>query len=390
MFFVDEPYISDFFKQTIRDNNIPVVNTASAKKLNLLAGTNLISEEQAVSMVRESDSHLFYSTSENAIEWIAKNLPFSELPKKIDQFKNKASFRQLTQSMFPDFYYKEIALEDLDSFQIVGLPLPFIIKPNVGFFSMGVHKVTTIDEWQQTIGDIHKEIEHTRGLYPDEVLGSDSFIIEQCIEGDEFAVDAYFNSAGEPVILNILHHTFSSDNDVSDRVYTTSKEIIENNLVEFTDFVGKIGQLTHTKNFPVHIELRRDSQGVILPIEVNPMRFGGWCSTPDLTFAAYGINPYLYYFKQQKPIWPELLSGKEGKLFSVVVLDNSTGKKAEEIASFDFEKLLACFEKPLELRKINYQKYPVFGFVFTETRKDNIEELNTILTSDLSEFISMR
>ncbi|MDO9122409.1 MAG: ATP-grasp domain-containing protein, partial [Anaerolineaceae bacterium] len=225
---------------------------------------------------------------------------------------------------------------------------------------------------------------------PDEVLGSDSFIIEQCIEGDEFAVDAYFNSAGEPVILNILHHTFSSDNDVSDRVYTTSKEIIENNLVEFTDFVGKIGQLTHTKNFPVHIELRRDSQGVILPIEVNPMRFGGWCSTPDLTFAAYGINPYLYYFKQQKPIWPELLSGKEGKLFSVVVLDNSTGKKAEEIASFDFEKLLACFEKPLELRKINYQKYPVFGFVFTETRKDNIEELNTILTSDLSEFISMR
>ncbi|MDP3450182.1 MAG: hypothetical protein Q8R87_06355, partial [Anaerolineaceae bacterium] len=129
MFFVDEPYISDFFKQTIRDNNIPVVNTASAKKLNLLAGTNLISEEQAVNMVRESDSHLFYSTSENAIEWIAKNLPFSELPKKIDQFKNKARFRQLTQSMFPNFYYKEIALEELDSFHIVGLPLPFIIKP---------------------------------------------------------------------------------------------------------------------------------------------------------------------------------------------------------------------------------------------------------------------
>ena len=390
MFFVDEPYKSDFFKQTIRDNNIPVVNTQAAKKLNLLQGTNLISEEQAVNMVRESDSLSFYSTSENSIGWIAQNLAFSELPKRIDQFKNKARFRQLTQSMFPNLFFKEVALEDLETLQINGLPMPFIIKPNVGFFSMGVHKVTTIEEWQQTISAIHAEIELARGLYPDEVLGTGSFIIEQCIEGDEFAVDAYFNSTGEPVILNILHHTFSSDDDVSDRVYTTSKEIIENNLVEFTEFVGKIGQLTHTKNFPVHIELRRDSQGSILPIEVNPMRFGGWCSTPDLAFAAYGINPYLYYFTQQKPNWPALISSKEGKLFSVVVLDNSTGKKADEIVSFDFEKLLACFEKPLELRKIDYKKYPVFAFVFVETRQENFEELSFILNSDLNEFISTR
>ncbi|PKN99203.1 MAG: ATP-grasp domain-containing protein [Chloroflexi bacterium HGW-Chloroflexi-4] len=390
MFFVDEPYISDFFKQTLVDHHIPVVNTASAKKLNLLPGTHLISEEQVVSMMRESDAHLFYSTSENAIGWIAQNLPFSSLPKKLDQFKNKARFRQLTQTMFPNFYYKELSLDDLKSFQIDGLPLPFIIKPNVGFFSMGVHKVSTLDEWQQTVDAIHAEIEHMQGLYPAEVLGTGTFIIEQCIEGDEFAVDAYFDSTGEPVILNILHHTFSSDNDVSDRVYTTSKAIIETNLKEFTEFVGKLGQLTATKNFPVHIELRRDVQGVILPIEVNPMRFGGWCSTPDLAYAAYGLNPYLYYLKQQKPNWAELLHGKEGKLFSVVVLDNSTGKKADEIASFDFEKLLACFEKPLELRKIDYHKYPVFAFLFVETREDNFAELEYILKSDLDEFVTLR
>lgn len=390
MFFVDEPYISELFKQTIQANHIPVVNTASAKKMNLLAGTTLVSEEEAVRMVRESDSHLFYSTSENAIGWIAKNLPFSALPKKIEQFKNKALFRQLTQSMFPDFYFKELTLEALSSFQIEGLPLPFIIKPNVGFFSMGVHKVTSSADWKQTIKAIHAEIDLMKGLYPEEVLGMGSFIIEQCIEGDEFAVDAYFDSAGEPVILNILHHTFSSENDVSDRVYTTSKEIIEQNLEEFTRFVGKIGQLTITANFPVHIELRRDRNGEILPIEVNPMRFGGWCSTPDLAFAAYGLNPYLYYFKQQKPNWPELLRGKEGKLFSVVVLDNSTGKKADEIISFDYEKMLACFEKTLELRKIDYHKYPVFAFVFTETRQESFDELTYILKSDLNEFVSLR
>ena len=388
MFFVDEPYISDFFKQTIRDNQIPVVNTEAAQKLNLLPGTLLISEEQAVKKVRESESHLFYSTSENSIGWIAKNLAFSDLPKKIEQFKNKAKFRELTQSMFPKFFFKEVLIAELESVQIDGFPLPFIIKPNVGFFSMGVHKVTNTKEWEKTIAAIREEIEQMRGLYPDEVLGTGSFIIEQCIDGDEFAVDAYFNSLGEPVILNILHHTFSSESDVSDRVYTTSKEIIENNLGEFTKFVGIIGFLTNTKNFPVHIELRRDKDGIILPIEVNPMRFGGWCSTPDLAFAAYGINPYQYYYNQQKPNWTELLNGKEAKLFSVVVLDNSTGIKGEEIVSFDFDRLLTYFEKPLELRIIDCKKYPVFGFLFTETKEGNSKELEYILKSDLTEFVA--
>ena len=39
MFFADKPYISDFFKQTVRDNNIPVVDTEISKKLELLKRT---------------------------------------------------------------------------------------------------------------------------------------------------------------------------------------------------------------------------------------------------------------------------------------------------------------------------------------------------------------
>ena len=185
-----------------------------------------------------------------------------------------------------------------------------------------------------------------------------------------------------------LHHIFSSDTDVNDRVYISSKEIIESNLEEFTSFAGKIGNLAGVKNFPVHIELRRDND-ILLPIEVNPMRFGGWCTTADISFMAYGFNPYLDYFTQRKPNWSEVLKGKEGKLFSIIVLDNSTGIGVDEITSFDYEKLLSNFEKPIELRKIDYKKYSVFGFLFTETREDNFIELKNILDSNLTEFISI-
>ena len=388
MFFVEKPYVSDFFKKSLVEHKIPVVNTDMAKKMGLYPGTNLVNEGQAVEMIRNCQNPTLYATSENAIGWMAKHLAFTDLPKKIGVFKDKLKFRELTASIFPDFYFKGVGAGDLNKIDFNQLPLPFIIKPSIGFFSMGVHKVSNQEEWLSTIHDIHAEIEAVRDLYPNEVFDSSSFIIEQCITGDEFAVDAYFDATGQPVVLGIMSHVFSSDTDVSDRVYLTSRDIIEENLKEFTEFAGKIGHAARAKNFPVHMELRRNKNGTLLPIEVNPMRFGGWCTTADLTFMAYGFNPYLYYYSQKKPDWPVLLKGKKDKFFSIIVLENSTGKRAEEIAAFDYDLLLSKFEKPMELRKIDFREYPVFGFLFTETRKDNFIELKNILDSDLKEFIS--
>ena len=44
---------------------------------------------------------------------------------------------------------------------------------------------------------------------------------------------------------------------------------------------------------------------------------------------------------------------------------------------------------PLELRRIDYREYPVFGFLIVETRPDNMAELEAILQSDLKEFIRL-
>jgi len=389
VFFADKPYISDFFKQTVRDNNIPVVGTEIAEQLGLYSGTNIISEKSAVEMARTSTDLRMYTTSENAIGWISKHLAFSDLPEKIALFKDKVKFRDLTQPLFPNFYFKEVRLEDLNRVEIKDIPLPFIIKPAVGFFSMGVRKVTSRADWLSTVNSILTEIDKNKNAYPEAVLNTSSFIIEQCINGDEYAFDAYFNASGEPVVLDILKHAFASETDVSDRVYTTSKEIIEENLADFTDFAGRVGKLALLKNFPVHIEVRREN-GVLMPIEVNPMRFGGWCTTADISNLAYGFNPYLCYFLQEKPNWDEALKGKEGKLYSLVVLDNSTGVPVNDITAFNFEKLLANFEKPLELRKIDFKEHSVFGFLFTETSKNNFIELKRILESNLSEFITGR
>ncbi|MGL1930702.1 MAG: ATP-grasp domain-containing protein [Desulfotalea sp.] len=391
MFLVDKPYISDFFKETIRHYNIPVVKTAVLDDFaELYEDSNLISEKEAIEAVKEGRNSPIYSNSENAIAWFSRNVPFSDIPGKIEIFKNKAKFREAIKPLYPEFFFQEVDVKEICKLDYASLPKEFIIKPTVGFFSLGVHKVSSQEQWQSTIIEIEQELEEIVKLYPKEVLQTESFIIEECIDGDEFAIDAYWDENGTAVILGILNHRFASSEDVSDRVYSTSTKIIQENINEFRQFVQKVGEITGCKKFPVHIELRRQADGTLIPIEFNPMRFGGWCSTADLTYKAFGINPYACYFSQSKPQWDLAMMEREDKIFSLVILDNSTGYSANEIASFDYDLLLTDFVNPLELRKIDYNEHPVFAFLLTETPVEETAELDSILISDLKKYVSLK
>jgi hypothetical protein len=387
MIILDKPYISDFLLETLARKQIPVIQNNVADELGSGWKLNLISENEAIKHFDGEHDPLLYTNSENSISWIEKNLTHTRLPEKIRLFKNKILFRDMLSDLFPSYFYKGVKIDEMESLDTTSFPLPFIIKPSIGFFSLGVYKVEHISEWMDTIKTIKNEIELIKNLYPPEVLHTGEFIIEECILGDEYAIDCYFNSVGQPVILNIMKHIFSSGKDVNDRVYITSKEIIENYKDLVTEFLSEIGERAGLHNFPAHVEVRVTSNGIIAPIEINPLRFGGWCSTPDLALYAFGINLYEYLFLQNKPDWNTLLKGKEGIIYSNIVLNNSTGIEGKDINSFDYEKLLTDFEKPLELRKADFRAFPLFGFLFCETRQQNMQELDRILMSDLKEYL---
>ncbi len=246
-----------------------------------------------------------------------------------------------------------------------------------------------ISEWPRIKAAICKEVETIKSVYPKEVLDISTFIIEENIKGTEYAFDAYYNESGEPVILSLLEHTFASGNDVMDRVYNSSKTIIEDNLEKFTDFLRMLGKHADLKNFPLHTEVRVNDKGEIIPIEVNPMRFGGWCTTADFTYYAFGFNPYEYLHSGKKPDWEKILKEKEGKTYSNIVLTNTTGTASKDIKSFDYDALLNKFSNPLELRKSDFKNFLIFGFLFTETDQHNLSEIDWILNTDLKEFITV-
>ena len=256
MIILDEPFVSDLLIETIVKEELPVIENSYLKEKQTNSGLNPIACEQAVIELNTKDFPLLYSNSENAIHWVFRHLKNTTLPGKIELFKNKVKFRMLVQDMFPDFYFKEIAVADLNSFDLSETAFPFIIKPSVGFFSLGVHKVDSIEHWPHIVAKINDEVLQNKKLYPTEVVNQENYIIEQLINGDEYAFDAYFDGAGNPVILGIFKHLFSSDSDVSDRVYYTSKNLIETQLEPFTNFLKEIGKRTELRNFPLHVEVR--------------------------------------------------------------------------------------------------------------------------------------
>ena len=146
-----------------------------------------------------------------------------------------------------------------------------------------------------------------------------------------------------------------------------------------------IGEKVDIKNFPLHIELRVDDETQqLIPIEVNPMRFAGWCTT-DVAKYAWGINVYEYFMKQKKPDWNAILGTAPKGVFYFSMAEVPTGVERKKIEGFEYEVYLANFSRVLEVRRINYEKNPLFMVIFGKT--DDKEEIKKILSLRTEDYI---
>ena len=103
-----------------------------------------------------------------------------------------------------------------------------------------------------------------------------------------------------------------------------------------------------------------------------------------------GQNFREYFLYGKIPDWEQILETRKEKSYSIIILDNNSGIKANDIESFDYDLLLEDFEKPMDLRKMNVNEYTLFGILFTETTCGNENELSRILTSNLRKYIKVK
>lgn len=384
MFIFDQPYISDVAENYLIESQAPLLDNEFALKC-VSPSANHISDAEAVKELERDNFRWLYSNSENAIGWIVETFGAdSELALKIDLFKNKFKFREKTAALFPDIAFFKLAADEIADFTFERVGAPFIIKPMVGFISAGVHRVNTADEWETVRARLLEETKETANAFPEEVISSAFFIVESVIEGDEYAVDAYFDDDNKPVVLNILKHRFSGEQDMSDRLYITSAKIISSRLSAIEAFLADLAELGDFRGLPVHTEIRIDENDCIRPIEVNPLRFAGWCST-DIASYAYGINVYDYFAQKKKPDWNAVLRAAGDDTFAMAVIERPTPLRDDQ--DFDYRQLAEGLSTILCLRKMDYRTFPMFAFLFFSVTKETEHELDAMLALNPEAFV---
>ena len=383
MFILEKPYASEFLIDSIVQNDWPVLSNETVKNADFEEGAfDLISSDVAKNYYLTQEYPLIYSNSENAITWVLDNLPDSNLSGYIKLFKDKALFREMLAELFPDFYYESMDIEELKNKPANDIKFPVVVKPAVGFLSFGVHTINNEKEWSDAVSKLEKEMKQASMMYPKHVVDSSKFVVEELVEGEEFAIDAYYDRNGDPVILNIFQHPFLNAKDVRDRIYLMSTGIMIKYMARFAILLRDIGNLRDIKNFPVHLEVRVKGDGSIIPIEVNPMRFAGWCTT-DAAKYAWGINVYDCFYNQKRPDWNNILAnaGKEVFYFSMAEVPSDVDRK--NIQGFEYERFLANYSNILELRRINFKENPLFAIIFGSTSsKDEVIKILSLKTKD--------
>lgn len=382
MIILEKPYVSAPLVEYLEKSQIAVLKNEMAELLTKQGHRlNLLNDIEFVEQYKQTGK--LYAVSENALVWLYPHLAGSELVEKVKIVKDKAEFRKICAKIFPDFYYKEVEMNDLRSLNPDELPLPLVIKPAVGFLSVGVYIVRSKAEWNAALDDIDKNFAKQCEVFPETVVKSGKFVLEDFIQGEEYAVDAFYDKDGKPNIINIFHHIFKSETDVSDRLYCMSKEIFESNYGKFNQFLIDLNGVLQLRNFPMHVEFRVDKNtGKAIPIEVNPLRFAGMCLN-DLTRHTCGLLPVQAFFEGIHPDYATMWNGIEDDVFSFVVLD----KPYETTKAIDFEKIKNHFHGVVETRDIMNPAMSIWGFLFVKTDKVHRTELQEILNSDLTEFI---
>ena len=381
MFILDKPYVSDELIKYLIDSQSVVLRNKTAEEIKETKSLNIVDKETFIKKYYEGER--IYTASENSLDWIYHNISDKELIRGINMMKDKVTFRKVLGNIYPDFFFREAELAELIQMDFNELKTPFILKPSIGFFSVGVYTIYSKTDWEKALADISAQAEIWKEEFDTSVVGNSKFILEEYIDGEEYAIDAYFNEKGKAVIVNIMKHDFASKEDVSDRLYYTSKEVIEEKLESFTQYLDKVNEELKLVNIPTHIEIRVDGDKTV-PIEFNPMRFAGLCCT-DLTHFAWGYYTYDYYLRDMVPDWKNLLKGKENKLYTMVLLDKPLMEETDK--RFDYDKLCQEFKKVIHLRKTENEDFPVYGFVFTETNREDFKELEHIMNADLSGYL---
>ncbi len=382
MLILEEPYVSPLLVEWAAEAHHPVLGNAFARALVAEgARLDLVGDDEAAARIDAGER--VYSNSENALDWVLEHAHNESLARAIAFSKDKSEMRDALAPLTPGLFYRSCSRAELADIDPAELPLPVVLKPAVGFCSMGVYTIASPDDWEAALADIDREEQVWAQRYPGSVVDTGRFVVEGYIAGQEYAIDMYYDAQGRAQCLNVMRHDFASADDTSDRLYNTSHEIVAEMAPRFERWLDEVNDVLGARDFPAHVEVRVDDAGDIVPVEFNPLRFAGLGGT-DLAYWAWGLRTYEAFLEDAEVDVAALSAPHAGKVYTMSLLNPHPG--ADLSRPFLYDAFAARFSNVLDFHRFDANAVGSYGFLFLQTDEETAGELDFLLRSDLLEF----
>ncbi len=305
-----------------------------------------------------------YAPTESALEIILERSEDIVFKNAVNMLKDKYKFRELMSNLYPDFFFTKTTIDELEGIKL-DRGKKYIVKPTKGFFGTAVKVLNKKNNISEITKEIRNELKKSSHYFPESILSKNELIVEQFVEGEEYAVDMYFNEKGNPEIMNIYHHPLPEKSEYFNVLYYTNKDIFDRFYDRLKTIFIELNQHLNITNFPIHAEFKLEND-TLIPIEMNPLRYGGF-GLSDLTYHAFGFNPFNAFFNNLKPDWQQIWEIRNEHHFGWVLGYNGTNINVETHTPND-EAYLHYLGETLHYVKIDHKKNPVFSIAYV---KDN-------------------
>lgn len=319
-------------------------------------------------------------TSELALASVLERMDDADQRAVIARLKDKLAWRAMLRALYPDFYAETVALRDLPS-RALDPARRYVVKPVKGYFGIGARVIEPGADLAAVARDITREMERNTAIFSDAVLSRDAFMIEEYIEGEEYAVDMFYADSGAPVVTNIYHHPLPAKRDYLHMVYYTSAAIFDELYGPVVDFFTRLNMPLGAHALPIHAEFKYH-RGRLVPIELNPLRFGGM-GLCELAYHAFGVDPYHAFAQDRAPDWPALWRERGDKVYAFYLGYNGTGmdvaRRRPHIGAF-----YRLFSRVLSDTVLDYRAQPAFAVVYIE--EENVARIHDLLRVEFAEY----
>jgi ATP-grasp domain len=319
--------------------------------------------------------------SEAALEIVVSRIEDPARKNAIEVLKNKYTFRKMLNVIYPDYQYQFIKFQDIVDLKITQKS---VIKPVKGVFGTAVRIIDRDTDLPNLAMELQAELSKNVDIFSESVLSKSDFIVEQYLEGEEYAVDMFYNNMGVPCIVNIYHHPMPKNQAYLHMIYYSSQEVFDDIYAKAKYFFIELNQVLDVTNIPMHGEFKFDGDR-LMPIEINTLRFGGM-GLGNLVFHTLKVNPYTYFLNDIEPDWQTIWQDNSVDLFAFFIAYNGINSNANNTQP-NRERLKQKFTKILLERTFDHQNQLAFGIYCLKETKQNISTLLEIEFDDFFELI---